>query len=685
MLASNVSILDVKKSVEDKLEQYKKQNRSLQGAFNEMRSQYHPDKEEQDTVLQVIKNFTDGYTIQQTPRLEWNDLSTVDRMGVDQLMWNTYQPNDGDPIDGDPVNSWKSRAMKPITRNKVISIAAHATSRLLFPKIFAYSYTDEEQQEAAQVMSDLLTWTGDQFDYPYLALHAVISALVNPASIVYEGYEEYYHEVKRPKKNYDNSVILNNAGEIEYETKLEIDEDLSGFQAQVLSVDEFFISDFYQNDVQKQDWIIWRRVYNYDLAKAKFAGKYKNFKYVTPGVQTIYIDANTGWYNLYDPNMQKNEVEEVMYWNKRKDQFLIVVNGVLLTKPDNPNPRNDKMYPFAKFIYEPLDEGRCFFGKSLVFKLAPDYRVVNTLYPMIVDGTYLNIFQPMVATGTEIIGSEVVVPGAVTTLSDKDARLVPLTTATNIGAGMETLFKVEQSINESSITPLNQATRPQGQMTAYEISRLEQNNAIILGLFLTMIGSFVKQFGKLLVGDILQYMTVPEVKFIEGKESLAYKSFFLPESMADNEVKTKKIMFDASIPDDLMTEKELENRSFDIMEDDEGGLDSDLALYRVNPTLFRNLKYIMKVTADVISPLSEEAERAFDLETYDRAINNPTLDQDEVTKTFLLSTNPKSKRNPSKFFKKEHQGGTPNPLSPTSTTSAIMDKGQPALPTAELQ
>ncbi len=678
-----MSIVKIKEEVEKKLEKYKKEHRTTQGAFESQIAAYKPDKDQQDVILDVVKKFTDGYTILQTPRLEWNDLSTIDRMGVDQLMWNTYQPNDGDPIEGDPVNSWKSRAMKPITRNKVISIAAHSTSRLLFPKVFAYSYTDEEQQEAAQVMSDIMAWTGDQFDYPYLALHAVISALVNPASIVYTGFEEYYHQVKRPKTD-DQGAILMNEGEIEYENKTELDEDLSGFQAQVVPVDEFFISDIYQNNVQKQDFIIWRRVMNYDLAKAKYAGKYTDFEYVKPGVQTIYVDANQGWYNLYDPNMQKNEVEEVMYWNKRKDLFIIIVNGILLTKFDNPNPRNDKQYPFAKFVYEPIDEGRFFFGKSLVFKLAPDYRVVNTLYPMIIDGTYLNIFQPMVATGTEVIGSDVIVPGAVTTLADKDARLVPLSTATDISAGMQTLFKVEQSINESSEVPSTGANKPQGgKMTAYEISKLEQNNAIVLGLFMTMISSFVKQFGKLLVGDILQYMTIPEVKFIEGKESMAYRSFFMPEQMSDNEMKTKKISFDDSIPDDPMSEKEMENRSFDML-DEEGGLESDLELSKVNPTLFRNLKYILKVTPDVLSPMTEEAERAFDLETYDRAINNQGLDQNEVTKTFLLSTNPKSKRNPSKFFKKEQQGGTQSPLNQNSMQGAIMDKGGAPAPVAEM-
>src|SRR5665213_2799339 len=164
-----MSILSIRKQVENQMADYKAGNRNKEGAAEYAISRYRPDEETRNVLMDVIKHFSDGYTNLARPRTEFNDLSWVDRMGVDQLMWNTYQPNDGDVPDGDPANSWRSRAMRPTTRNKVVSIAAAMLVKSLFPKVFAYTWTDEEEIEAAVAMSDMMEWVGDQIDYPALS------------------------------------------------------------------------------------------------------------------------------------------------------------------------------------------------------------------------------------------------------------------------------------------------------------------------------------------------------------------------------------------------------------------------------------------------------------------------------------------------------------------------------------
>ncbi|MFS2037139.1 hypothetical protein ACEN8I_24150, partial [Polaromonas sp. CT11-55] len=79
-----------------------------------------------------------------------------------------------------------------------------------------------------------------------------------------------------------------------------------------------------------------------------------------------------------------------------------------------------------------------------------------------------------------------------------------------------------------------------------------------------------------------------------------------------------------------------------------GGEDSNTELYKVNPEKFRDLKYLLTIDADVLNPRSEDLERAFDLETYDRLVMNPMADQEEALK-LLLMTNPKTKKDPDKF------------------------------------
>lgn len=602
-------------------------------------STYNPSKDERDARALVLKHFTLGYMNMWKPRVEFNDLSTIGRMNVDQMLFNTYQPNNGEGYPGDAIQSWRSNAMRPIVRNKCVSIAAHATARLIFPKLFAYDQTSDEQKEAAQVMSDLMQWAADQSKYANYSLYRVITAMSDPASIGYTEYTENYRKVKRPDPE--------NPGK--WKEEVILDETVSGFQDIVVPVDELYIENFYEPDIQKQAWLVWRKVISYSLAEAKYGSKYENFKkYVFPGVQTILNDANQSFYQVYDTNMRQDDVEEVIYWNRALDLKLIMVNGVLLTPHDNPNPRNDKLYPFDKFFYEIINN-RCFYGMSLAFKLMHDANIINTLYPMIIDGTYLSLMPPMIQKGGEIIGSDVIVPGAVTTLSDKDADLKAISLSTNLAAGMDSMFKVEESINQSSQNPLESGQNiNMSSQTAYEISRLEANAATVLGLFVKMISQHVRDYGKLRLGDILQYMTIPEAASVTG-EALTYKTFLLPKSSSNN--KTRKIVFDAMMEDSELSGEDQMAQSYGIL-DEQGGEDSDLELYRANPELFRNLKYMITVDADVLNPRSEDLERAYGLELYDRLIGNPMADQEETLR-LLLATDPKAKLNPDRFIMKE--------------------------------
>lgn len=624
-------------------------------------SHYQPTPQEMDVRSMIIRHFGLGYVTMYTPRVEFNDLAVIDRMQIDQMSWNTYQPNNGAPMFGDELNAWRSRALKPIVRNKCISIAAHATARLIFPKVFAYDELSDTQEDAAQVMRDLMEWTGDQANYANTSLHAIITALTDPCAVVYTEYGEVYREVKREKqgKTWKKEKIL--------------DETLSGFKDEMIPCDELFIENFFEPDIQKQAWLIRRKVISFALAEAKYKQLYPNFQFVRPGVQLIYNDANQSFYQVYDPNMRQYDVEEVTYWNRTLDLKIIMVNGVMLTDCENPNPRNDKLYPMSKFGYE-LINNRCFYYKSLAFKLQQDANIVNTLYPMIIDGSYLQIFPAMVQTGGEMIGSDVIVPGAVTNLADPNAdlRVVQSTNPNGLKVGMDTLQNVEESLQESAENPITNSNQPTGDTTAYEISRIEQNAATVLGLFVKMISNYVKGYGTLRMGDILQYLTIVDADRITDKPGLVYQTFLLHDKQSNGKSTSRKIEFSGDMPDEKISEGQNLKLSYDVLEQ-QGGVDSHTELYKVNPELFRNLKYLLTIDADVLNPRSEDLERAFDLETYDRLILNPMADQEEALK-LLLMTNPKTKKDPDKFV--SQQSPTNNPIQ-TANMQAKGGGGQP--------
>ncbi len=183
-------------------------------------SAYQPTKDEVDTLSMIRYDFVLGDQNMQTPRREFNDLSVLQRNSVDIATWNTYQPNDGDPAQGVVADAWRSNAIRPVTRNKVMAVTAHTTARLIYPHMFAYSDDSREEVDAAQAMSDIFEWTTQNQTSTYMetSIFSVLSACVAPAAIVYTEYAEVYRTVKTPQADgtFTAAKIL--------------DDDMSGFR-----------------------------------------------------------------------------------------------------------------------------------------------------------------------------------------------------------------------------------------------------------------------------------------------------------------------------------------------------------------------------------------------------------------------------------------------------------------------
>ena len=623
-------------------------------------SDYKPTDDENTVRKMIVKHFQLGDLTMNKPRVEFNDMSVLGRMTYDQMAFNTYQPNNGNGLDGDILNSWKANVIKPVVRNKCISIYAHITANLIFPKVFAYDESNDEQKDAATVMSDLMEWAADRSDFSHVSFQRILSAITDPASIGYTEYVETYRTIKKEKKGK------------KWTTEEVLDETLSGFKDYCVPCNELYIENPFEPDIQKQGWLIWRRVISYSLAEAKYNNKYDNFKHVFPGVQLIYNDANNAFYQVYDSNLRQDEVEEIIYWNRTLDLRIVMVNGVMLTDYDEPNPRIDKKYPFDKFYYETINP-KFFYGKSVAAKMQQDATIISDLYNMIIDGTFLSIMPPMINAGGEAITSDVIIPGAVTTLEDPNASIKPIAVTNNLSTGLNVLHTVEESLADSSEQPLNYGIK----MSAYAMSRQEQQAAISQGPFMKQIAQHVKDFGKLRISDIIQYMTIADVDKLEENGEMVYKTFLMGDKNTSGGSKTRKIQFDDTLKSQ-MTDDEMEQESFNTkaMEDKYDNTE----IYRVNPELFRTLTFTLSITPDVLNPRSADLEKQMNLEAYDRMIQNPLADPEETFR-FLLQNYDGLKKDPDKFVAKQNpEAQVPSlpGLPPQINTQAGIQGGQPA-------
>lgn len=585
-------------------------------------SQYKPSQEVKEVISMVRGDMQQGRRVLERSYKELNDRTVIEEMNLNQENFNSYVP----PKSEDPDESWRAQTVRPVTRNKLISIAAHVTSNILYPNVFAQNKKDEEDKAAAQVMRDLIEWVIDNSEYSKKFIQAVLGALTDPVVVMKTEYAEVMRRVKEMKE--DGS----------YTTKEIVDEIMSGFIYNIYPANEVYISNAYENNIQKQRFVATRRLIDYKEAEAKY-GKHEDFKYVTPGTRNVFDVTTDSFYLQNDSDMLDYLVEEVVYYNRMLDLQLTFVNGVLMCDPAYPIQRNDKLYPFVSFGYEYLNNGNFFYYKSAANKLSSDQDLIDTMYNMVMDGTFLALMPPMALYGSEEINSSVTIPGVITSFQDPNSKLENIGPRSDIRGGLEAIGLIEKSMAESSQDDSRQGLAEPGERTAYEVAMLEKNAQTALGLFGKMVAFFVEDFGKLLIGDILQHLTVGEVtELTTVNGSMKFRSFLLENKQEKGRSVTRKIDFTDEYynNEDGFTPEQMMDNSFKIM-DEEGGINAKTKIYKVNPQLFRELKFKVRVGADVLEKPNKNLEKALNLEAYDRMIQNPLIDQEKITKDFLIN------------------------------------------------
>ena len=583
------------------------------------KSAYNPDKRTRDRLVELRRDFEIGENIMNSPYEEFgydqdgNMYSLIGRLNYNQKRFNLYRP----PKSKDPDLSWHSNALKPIIRNKVISIVAHITSQVLYPDIVAQNDEANEDKDMAAVMKDAVVWACEQSKYEDMFIEAAQELCVNPALILFQDYVEVKKQIK-VKKN--GKITLQEA----------VDQIYSGFISSIVPLDELYIGNIYEPSIQKQPFLIRRKLIDFTTAKRKY-NKNKDFeKYVRPGVRAFFDSASNTFYDDSDEELEGRLVEEVVYYSQQADLELHVVNGILLDDPDEPMRREDKLYPFAGTVYETFNS-RFFYGMALVQKLEPDEDNLTALWRMFMDGTYLQMMPPISVYGETEVSAQDFAPRSINTFSSPDTKVEPMNLGQNLNAGQAAIAMTEQSMAESS----KQDYSPKSDTTAREIAFMEEQIKISLGRTGKMVAKVVKDFGDLLVGSIVQYLPIAQIGEVVGDETaIKFPVLFLTDQEnAEGKRVTKKIEFTNELPE-AESEEELqkleEEESFKLLDLEEK---LGMSISKVRPEAFRNMKYKVKTQASFLSSSTRFAKKMM---MFDRLIDNPAIDQKNLIKKTVL-------------------------------------------------
>jgi len=590
-------------------------------------SDYQPSDDVKVLTAKIQTDYQLGYDNLHTPYRELQDRSVIADMRKGQKNFQAYV----DPLFDDPDDDWRHEGVRPITRNQLISIAAHVTSTLLFPNVFAQNDMDEEDRASADLMRDLVKFNIRNSDYELKYLVGVLGALSNPCVFLHPQFVEEMQTIRELGEN----------GELS--TEEVVDETMSGFQMHVLPPDEILIANPYDDrSNQFQRFNFRQREIDFDEAKQLYED-HDNFKFVEPGVKHIFSSDDATFYREFD-DQNPTVISEETYYNRREDTEIVFVNGVYMGNTNteaNPIQHRDNAnrpkYSYVHLGYHTIPN--FFYYKSAAAELENDQGLVDKMWRVMVDASTLDAISPVAISGDVTkMDASIIYPGRASAFKE-GTKFEPITAGRNAQAASNLVEKVEQNMGETSAQdPSRRGIASQSVGTAFEQGILERNARIQLGLFGKSIANAITDVGGMLIDLILTHQTLGDIDEITaGNVRLNYRSFLIPDQDGDGKDVTKQVEFTDDLLGLELTDTDRLDRELELL-DEAGGPDSGKIIIKANPELFRNLKFKVTIDADTMLPRNEAFEKAMNLEGYDRMITNPFVDQQKVTRDFLVKT-----------------------------------------------
>ena len=304
------------------------------------------------------------------------------------------------------------------------------------------------------------------------------------------------------------------------------------------------------------------------------------------------------------------------------DLYVVFLNGIPVTDINGKNPRIDKRYPYVRLVYEQLDEGRFFYGRCLAQKTWHDERYLTALYSAVLDMYLLNVTPSMYQTGREQLTASAFAPGTMSQVSS-GTEVGVLYQPKDFGPAVGGIQMVERNLEQESVGNMQSGQQSGKSMTARETVLMNQNAELMMTNFMRNQMSMVEDFGNLLIGDILQHITVGEVD--ELTDSIQYKTVLLREKNIKGKNLSTVVRFAPESPED----KEL--RSLELL-DEVLSKNMNATIYEVNPEMLRSIKYKCYVSADTYKKNNKDLQKALALEYYQLMQQNPIADQNYLFK-----------------------------------------------------
>lgn len=468
---------------------------------------YVPSDKERDLVQNIFSLFRDAADARNR-RFDYFDGATLIEYiedSVHRFITNIYER--------EGIEDWQAAVNTQFTRSKVLAILGKVMQVL---PIAQFTGRGDEDSRKGQILTDLYEYTEELDDYEELMTHALLESIVKGTMIGYEDVE--YSERKiRDVKGIGDDITVSKKTEIE--TKL--------FGA-IVPLEEFYPSSVSMRKIADMPHCFWRQVIPYKKFLAVW-GHYEKSNKVLPK-QTFTDGEQTPYYNDYiSDDVNEGSVELIRFYDKKNDEYIIIANGIWLNPINvknagqpgqdiSPLPWSHKELPFWDIKFD-FFASNFFYGKSLPDRLKSLQDVMNVLNNMLLDQSFLTIFQPILTNGFDSIEDDYLRPGRRTPIDTQglpiNQAIMPLNMSTPSGWHQFILEYTQKIMEEASLDKVSSGTAGAGdRTTAQEVRIAADGVSSLLQLFARMVNSGIKRKAMLKAANILQFGMDPKTPLI---------------------------------------------------------------------------------------------------------------------------------------------------------------------------
>lgn len=283
------------------------------------------------------------------------------------------------------------------------------------------------------------------------------------------------------------------------------------------------ITEFYN---ENQPFMFVAYYHDYDVAKQTY-GEFDNWKYVNKGGATLLVnnDQQTIYDNKWRLNqVRDNQVEIIIYEDKTRDEFQIIINGVLMLPIGFPlsavSPGGE--YNIVKQVLRPFHDkfayGKSFVASGAIKEVA---YLIDEMLKLFVLKTRKSITPAYINTSGKVISKKVLSPGRISMGIPPDALHAIGTESQGVTNNEFAVLKeLQDRIDKNTVSPQFQGNKQDGTPpTATEIEYMARQAKLTLGLIITACTLLEKKLAYLRLFIVIENWFDPigtTVQTIEG-------------------------------------------------------------------------------------------------------------------------------------------------------------------------